>query len=281
MVQYVPLYKSKYRTAEQTGVARMKTDALFDLGGKVAVITGGSRGIGMSMAEALGERGAKLVLTARKQDELDAAQAHFDALGMPCLTLRNDLSDFAGIAPLVERILSHWGQVDVLVNNAGCAWAAPAEDHSDEAWHKVMNLDINAQFFISREVGKRSMIPRRTGKIINIASIAGLGGNPPNWGMSTIAYNTAKGALVNFTRTLASEWGRHNIQVNAICPGFFRTKISSGLLDVIEQQYVNHTPAGRLGEMDDLKGIAVLLASSASDYITGQAIAVDGGGSAV
>jgi gluconate 5-dehydrogenase len=259
----------------------MKTQQLFDLTGKVALVTGGSRGIGLQMAEALGERGASIALSARKQHELDEAQAHFDKLGMPCFTVRNDLSDFASIPGLAETILNHYGQVDVLVNNAGCSWGAPAEDMSDEAWHKVMDLDINAQFFLSREIGKRSMIPRRAGKIINIASIAGLGGNPPGWGMGTIGYNTAKGAMVNFTKALAAEWGKYNIQVNAICPGFFLTKISAGLLDKIEQQYIDLNPAGRLGNEDDLKGIAVLLASQASDYITGQAIAVDGGCTAV
>ncbi len=255
----------------------MKVQELLSLEGKVALITGGSRGIGLQMAEALGEMGAKVALSARKQAELDEAKAHFDQLGIPCLTVRNDLSDFASIPALVDAILAHYGQIDVLVNNAGCSWGAPAEDHPDEAWHKVINLDVSAQFFISREVGKRSMIPRKSGKIINIASIAGLGGNVPHWGMGTIGYNTAKGALVNFTRALAAEWGKYNIQVNAICPGFFPTKLSQGLLDHIEQKYVEQTPAQRLGNDEDLKGLTLLLASRASDYMSGQAIAVDGG----
>ena len=259
----------------------MKTQQLFDLTGKVAVITGGSRGIGRQMAEALGEHGASIALSARKQHELDEAQAHFDKLGIPCLTVRNDLSDFASIPSLAETILGHYGKVDVLVNNAGCSWGAPAEDMTDEAWHKVMNLDVSALFFLGLEIGKRSMIPNGSGKIINIASIAGLGGNPPGWDMNTIGYNTAKGAMVNFTKALAAEWGKYNIQVNAICPGFFPTKISAGLLESIEQKYIDLNPAGRLGNDDDLKGIAVLLASRASDYITGQAIAVDGGCTAV
>jgi gluconate 5-dehydrogenase len=117
------------------------------------------------------------------------------------------------------------------VNNAGCSWGAPAEDHPDDGWHKVMNLNVEAQFFLSREVGKRSMLPRKRGKIINIASIAGLYGNPPEWALQTIAYNTSKGALVNMTRALAAEWGRHNINVNAICPGFFPSKMSRVTLD--------------------------------------------------
>ncbi len=259
----------------------MNVKQLLDLTGKVVVITGGSRGIGLQMGEALGEQGASLAISARKQHELDAAQAHFDKLGIPCLTVCNDLSDFASIPGLVDTILGHYGKVDVLINNAGCSWGAPAEDMTDQAWHKVMDLDITAQFFLSRELGKRSMIPQGGGKIINIASIAGLAGNPPGWGMNTIGYNTAKGAMVNFTRALAAEWGKYNIQVNAICPGFIPTKISAGLLDSIEEQYVALNPAGRLGNDDDLKGIALLLATRASDYITGQAIAVDGGCTAV
>jgi NAD(P)-dependent dehydrogenase (short-subunit alcohol dehydrogenase family) len=255
----------------------MKVQQLLDLDGKVALITGGSRGIGVPMGEALGEMGARLAISARKPAELAEAKAHFDARGIPCLTVPHDLADFASIPGLVDAVLGQYGHIDILVNNAGCSWGAPAEDHSNEAWHKVMNLDINAPFFLCREVGKRSMIPRGGGKIINIASIAGLGGNPPTWGMGTIAYNTAKGAMVNFTRALAAEWGRHNIQVNAICPGFFPTKMSQGLLDAIEQKYVQQTPAQRLGNDKDLKGLALLLASRASNYMTGQAIAVDGG----
>lgn len=259
----------------------MHTQELFDLTGKVALVTGGSRGIGLQMAEALGERGAQIALSARKQNELDESQTHFTKLGIPCFTVRNDLANFAEIPHLVESILGHYEKIDILVNNAGCTWGAPAEDMDDEAWHKVMNLDIHAQFFLSREIGKRSMIGQGGGKIINIASIAGLGGNPPNWGMNTIGYNTAKGALINFTKALAAEWGKYNIQVNAICPGFFLTKISAGLLAKVEQHYIQLNPTGRLGNNDDLKGIAVLLASQASNYITGQAIAVDGGCTAV
>jgi NAD(P)-dependent dehydrogenase (short-subunit alcohol dehydrogenase family) len=255
----------------------MNVKDLLNLEGKVALITGGSRGIGLQMGEALGEMGAKLALSARKPAELAQAKAHFEALGIECLTVANDLSDFASIPGLADTVIGHYGQVDILINNAGCSWGAPAEDHTDAAWHKVMNLDISAQFFLSREIGKRSMIPRQGGKIINIASIAGLGGNPPNWGMDTISYNTAKGAMVNFTRALAAEWGKYNIQVNAICPGFFPTKMSQGLLDVIEEKYVRQTPAHRLGNEHDLKGLTLVLASRASDYMSGQAIAVDGG----
>jgi gluconate 5-dehydrogenase len=164
-----------------------------------------------------------------------------------------------------------------LVNNAGATWGAPAEDYPHEAWHKLMNLNINAMFFMSQEVAKKSMIERRSGKIINIASIAGLRGNNPM--MQTIGYNTSKGAAVNHTRALAAEWGKFNINVNAICPGFFPSKMTDGLLSTMKDTVISKTPLARLGDEEDLKGAAVFLASEASKHITGQYIAVDGGSS--
>jgi gluconate 5-dehydrogenase len=253
----------------------------LDLGGKVAIVTGGSRGIGLQMAEALGEMGAKVALTARKQSELDEARAHLEGLGIECLTVAGDLANVAAIPAFVDPVLARWGRIDVLVNNAGCNWAAPAEDYPDEGWRKVMNLNVDAQFFISREVGKRAMIPQRSGKIVNIASIAGLYGNPPDWDMQTLAYNTSKGALVNMTRTLAAEWGRYNINVNAICPGFFPSKMTRATLDRIGRSIVAMTPLGRLGGEEDLKGSIVFLASEASRHVTGQVLAVDGGCTAI
>ena len=250
---------------------------LLDLGNKVAVVTGGSRGIGLQMAEALGEMGARVTITARRQDELDTARAHLAGLGVECVTFAGDLGDSATTPRLVDAVLSAWGAIDILVNNAGCNWAAPAEDYTDAAWRKVMNLNLDAAFFLSREVARRSLIPRRGGKIINIASIAGLAGNPPEWEMQTVAYNTSKGALIALTRTLAAEWGRHNINVNAICPGFFPSKMTAVALDRIERMVVATTPLGRLGGAEDLKGTIAWLASEASRHVTGQAIVVDGG----
>ena len=191
------------------------------------------------------------------------------------LTVAGDLSKFATIPAMVEQVIAKLGPIDILVNNAGTTWGAPAEDHPAEAWDKVMDLNINAMFFLSQEVGRRCMIPRRSGKIVNIASVAGLSGNPP--GMQTIAYNTSKGAAVNFTRALAAEWGQYNINVNAICPGFFPSKMTHGLLGVIGDAVIAQTPLGRLGGDEDLKGLVALLASEASRHLTGQAIVVDGG----
>ena len=255
----------------------MSVRNLLDLSGKVAVVTGGSRGIGLQMAEALAEMGAKVAITARKNEELDEARADIENAGAECLTLAGDLADAAAIPGLVDSVLTRWGHIDILVNNAGCNWAAPAEDYPNDAWHKVMSLNIDAQFFLSREVGKRSMIPRKSGKIVNIASIAGLYGNPPGWGMQTMAYNTSKGALVAMTRALAAEWGKYNINVNAICPGFFPSKMTKVTLDRITRNVLAMTPLARLGGNEDLKGSVVFLASEASRHITGQALVVDGG----
>ncbi len=250
---------------------------LLDLDGKVALITGGSRGIGLQMAEALGEMGARVALTARKQDELDEARGHLGALGIECHTVAGDLAQFATIPGMVDSVQQRFGPIDILVNNAGCNWAAPAEDYPDDGWRKVISLNIDAQFFLSREVGKRAMIPRRAGKIVNIASIAGLYGNPPAWEMQTIAYNTSKGALVNMTRALAAEWGKYNINVNAICPGFFASKMTQATLERIDRSVLDLTPLQRLGGAEDLKGPVLFFASEASRHVTGQVLAVDGG----
>jgi NAD(P)-dependent dehydrogenase (short-subunit alcohol dehydrogenase family) len=249
---------------------------LFALEGKVALITGGSRGLGLQIAEALGEMGCRVAISARKADELAAAKTHLEAKGIEVFTAANDLAKFEGIPGLVDAVVKALGPIDILVNNAGATWGAPAEDYPDEAWNKVMDLNINAMFRLSREVGKKCLIPRGSGKIVNIASVAGLYGGS---GMKTIAYNTSKAAAINFTRALASEWGRYNINVNAICPGFFPTRMSSGLLEKIGEAMVQRTPLRRLGGDEDLKGTVVFLASEASRHITGQYLAVDGGAS--
>jgi gluconate 5-dehydrogenase len=257
----------------------MGVKQLFQLDGKVALITGGSRGLGLQMAEALGEMGCRLAITARKADELKEAQAHLEGMGYEVLTITNDLSKPEGIPAMVDAAVQRYGTIDILVNNAGATWNAPAEEYPDEAWHKVMNLNVDSVFFVAREVAKRCMIPQRSGKIINIASVAGLRGSATN--VTTIAYHTSKGAAVNFTRALASEWGKYNINVNAICPGFFPSKMSAGLLEKVADAVIARAPLHRIGGDEDLKGAVVFLASEASRHITGQALAVDGGVSAV
>jgi NAD(P)-dependent dehydrogenase (short-subunit alcohol dehydrogenase family) len=255
----------------------MSLKRLLDLSGKVALVTGGSRGLGLQMAEALGEMGARVAITARKAPELEAAAKHLGALGVEVLTVPVDLGRRENIPATLEPVLARFGTVDILVNNAGTTWGAPAEDHPAEAWDKVMRLNIDAMFFLSQLVARRCMIPRRSGKIVNVASVAGLSANPP--GMATIAYNTSKGAAVNLTRALAGEWGKYDINVNAICPGFFPSKMTHGLLDVIGKTVIESTPLGRLGGDEDLKGAVVFLSSDASRHVTGQYLVVDGGAS--
>jgi gluconate 5-dehydrogenase len=254
---------------------------LFSLEGKTAVVTGGSRGLGLQMAEALGEQGARVLVSARKQDELDEACAHLAARGIEAHSIAADLSDEAAIGGFAGEAMRVLGQVDILVNNAGATWGAPAEEFPVEAWDKVMNLNVRSVFLLCQAFGRLSMIPRGRGRLVNIASIAGLAGNPPGT-MQTIAYNTSKAAVINFTRTLAGEWGRHGITVNAIAPGFFPSKMTRGILAAVgADRLAQQAPLGRLGDDEDLKGAVVLFASDAGKHITGQVLAVDGGVSAV
>jgi NAD(P)-dependent dehydrogenase (short-subunit alcohol dehydrogenase family) len=255
----------------------MSIKKLFDLTGRTALVTGGSRGLGLQIAEALGEQGAKLVLSSRKQDELDEAVAHLKGMGIESSAVVADLGTTDGAGPLVAEAMKRLGHIDILVNNAGASWGAAAEDHPVEAWEKVMNLNVRGIFLVSQAVGKASMIPRRSGRIISIASIAGFRGNAPGT-MKTLAYNTSKGAVVNFTRTLAGEWGEYNINVNAIAPGFFPSKMTKGLMATMgEERLAQHAPLKRIGDDEDLKGAALLFASDAGKHITGQILAVDGG----
>jgi gluconate 5-dehydrogenase len=253
---------------------------LFDLKDRVALVTGGSRGLGLQMAQSLGEAGARVVVTARKADELEAAVAHLRAAGLDARWVAADCAKEADIHRLAAETLQRMGGVDILVNNAGAAWGAPAEDHPIEAWDKVMNLNVRGYFILSQYLAKHHMIAKGRGSIINVASIAGLAGNPR--GMHTIAYNTSKGAVINFTRTLAAEWGPHGIRVNAVCPGFFPSKMTMGTLEALgEKRLAAHAPLGRLGDDEDLKGLTLLYASDAGKHITGQWMAVDGGVSVV
>jgi gluconate 5-dehydrogenase len=253
---------------------------LLDLRGKTALITGGSRGLGLQMAHALGEAGARVLISSRKASDLEEACAELQSAGIDARWVAADCQQEADIRHLASETAQRLGDVDILVNNAGAAWGAPAEDYPLEAWDKVMNLNVRSYFLLSQLVAKASMIPRRKGSIINTASIAGLGGNPS--GMETIAYNTSKGAVINFTRALAAEWGEHGIRVNAICPGFFPSKMTAGTLKAMgEEKLAAHAPLRRLGDDEDLKGITLLYASDAGKHITGQWLAVDGGVSVI
>jgi len=254
----------------------MNVKQLLDLKGRVALVTGGSRGLGLQMAEALGEMGARLALTARKQAELDEAVARLKAQDIEASAFVCDLGKRDSIAPALEAILAKLGKVDILVNNAGATWGAPAEDHPLDAWDKLVNLNLTGTFLASQLIAKKSMIPSKWGRIVNVASVAGLMASDPRV-VKTVAYNATKHGVVGITRQLAAEWGEHGITVNAICPGFFPSKMTKATLDALGRMVAELTPTKRLGNEEDLKGLVVLLASEASRHITRQAIAVDGG----
>jgi gluconate 5-dehydrogenase len=253
---------------------------LFNLEGKTALVTGGSRGLGLQIAESLGEAGAKILLTSRKAADLEEAAAHLQARGIDTRWVAGDASDPAQVQNVVDQTMQRMGQIDILVNNAGATWGAPMADYPLEAWDKVMNLNIRSIFLMSQAVGKQSMIPRKQGRIINIASIAGLSGSSAE--IKYIAYGTSKGAVVNFTRTLAGEWGPYGITVNALAPGMFPSKMTKGTIERVgADKLAGGAPLGRIGDDDDLKGAALLFASAAGKHITGQILAVDGGVTAV
>lgn len=259
----------------------MSVRSLFDLAGKVALVTGGSRGLGLQMAEALGEMGARVALTARKRGELDEAVAHLagmkvEAFGIPC-----DMAHAEAIPAMVEAAIARFGPIDILVNNAGTTWGADTVDHPLEAWRKVVDLNLTAMFVATQEVGRRCMVPRRQGKVINIASILGLKGTMDRSRPGTIAYSASKGGVVSFTRALAAEWAPHNINVNAIAPGFFPTRMTKGLMEIMGDRVASKAPLNRVGGPEDLKGLTVLFASEACAFITGQVVAADGGVTAV
>lgn len=252
----------------------------FDLTGKTALVTGASRGLGLQIAEALADQGARLVISSRKAEDLETATKHLTDRGAKVEWVAADNAKDQDIARLADEAIAKLGKVDILVNNAGASWGAPAEDHPVDAWDKVMNLNIRSLFVLSQLVAKKSMIPNKYGRVINLASIAGLRGNRGATG--TIAYNTSKGAVVNFTRGLAGEWGKYGITVNALAPGFFPSKMTHGTIKALGvEKLTEGVPLRRIGDDEDLKGAALLFASDAGKHITGQILAVDGGLTAV
>ncbi|HEU0043430.1 SDR family oxidoreductase [Sphingomonas sp.] len=249
---------------------------LFDLTGRVAIVTGGSRGLGLQIATASGEYGARVALVARRADELDGAVAALKTRGIAAHAFAADLGKADAAGELVARIVSSLGRIDVLVNNAGATWGAPAEDHPLDGWNKVIDLNVTGLFVLTQAVARAAFLPQGGGSVINVASIEGLLGHHPER-TGTIAYNTAKGAVINMTRALAAEWGPRNIRVNALAPGFFPSKMASGEIDRHGAEMIRQTPLGKLGGETDLMGPALLLASDAGGHITGQVIVVDGG----
>ncbi|MED2973787.1 SDR family oxidoreductase [Fictibacillus sp. B-59209] len=252
---------------------------LFDLTGKTAIITGGGRGLGQQIAEAFAEAGANVVLCSRKVEACEQAAQKLKQLGIKTLALKCDISNPEDVQSVIDRTLQEFDSIDILVNNSGATWGAPAAEMPYEAWKKVIDVNVTGTFLMSQAAGK-VMIEQKSGKIINIASVAGLGGTDPRY-MDTIGYNTSKGAVITFTKDLAVKWGQHNINVNAIAPGFFPTKMSKVLIEHGKDAILEGTPLNRFGSDDDLKGAALFLASNASNYVSGDVLIVDGGAHAL
>ena len=256
----------------------MKPSELFDLSGKVAIVTGGGSGIGRQMATGLAEAGADVALCARKPERCEEVARELGQLGIRAFGMRCDVRDPAEVQAVVDLTRAELGRIDVLVNNAGTSWGAPAEDHPLEAWQKVIDVNLTGVFLFAQTVG-RVMIEQQGGKIVNIASVAAFGGAPPEL-MNAVAYNASKAGVVGFTRDLATKWAEHGINVNAIAPGWFPSDMNKALLDAQPDAYLEHIPLKRFGGPDDLKGAVVFLSSRASDFVTGQVVVVDGGQSA-
>ncbi|MBB6453257.1 gluconate 5-dehydrogenase [Salirhabdus euzebyi] len=254
-------------------------DRLFQLKDKIAIVTGGGRGLGKQMAIAFADAGAKVVVCSRKLEACEETVMEIKESGGEALALSCDVSNPEQVQRVVDETITTYGKIDILVNNSGASWGAPALEMPLEAWNKVMAVNVTGTFLMSQAVGKH-MVKQKSGKIINLSSIAGLNGVDPRV-MDAIGYNASKGAIVTLTKDLAAKWGRYNINVNAIAPGFFPTKMSKGVLMMAGDLVVEQTPMQRLGGDEDIKGVAIFLASRASDYVTGEIIAVDGGMNAV
>ena len=245
----------------------------WNFSGEVAVITGGSRGLGLEMAEAFGRAGASVVITARREQWLKEAEQHLKDQGISVLAVICNVTDPASVEKLVEQALATYGQIDILVNNAGQVWAAPSAQMPLERWQQVIDTNVTGTFLVSQRVG-RHMLERQKGVIISTASIAGLNGGEVNF----IGYSASKAAIINLTRALAVEWGPHNIRVNCIAPGFFRTRMTEGLLDQgAEAATAQAAPLGRIGHPGEIAPAVLFLASEGANYITGQVIPIDGG----
>ncbi|MFD1848772.1 SDR family oxidoreductase [Oceanobacillus bengalensis] len=254
----------------------MNIQELFNLKGKVALITGGGRGLGAQIAEVYAEMGCELALCSRKKESCDeVAEMLSKEYGVKARGYALDVTSEEQVEDVVNEVLSDFGKIDILVNNSGATWGAPVEDMPLEAWNKVMNVNVTGTFLLSKAVGKH-MIDHNYGKIINIASAAGLTVRPPEV-TNTIGYTTSKAAVIHFTKDLAIKWARHNIYVNAIAPGMFRTKMTKGTLAQKEDTVVETIPLRKIGDENMLKGAAIYLATQASDFVTGTVLSVDGG----
>ena len=257
----------------------MNTLDLFRLDGKTAIVTGGGRGLGRYMAEALSDAGANVVLCSRKMEPLEEVRQEIDARGGSALALPCDVTDQKDVEKVVAGAEEAFGGVDVLVNNSGATWGAPPTEMPPEQFDRVLAVNVRGVFLMSQAVGRRMIERGSGGAMINISSVAGIVGGKPDY-MQTVGYNASKGAVISMTRDLATSWAEHNITVNAIAPGWFPTRMSGGLIEKFEERMLEDIPLGRFGNPGDLKGVVVFLASPAAAYVTGQTIVVDGGATA-
>ena len=252
---------------------------LFDLSGKVAVVTGASSGLGVQFAKALANQGADIALVARRVDRLNSVKAEIEAIGVRCIAVRCDVSQPEEITDAVRTIVDYFGTIDILVNNAGLGLVGPAESQTNDLWNTMMSVNINGVYYFAREVGQ-VMLEKQYGRIINIGSIhSSVSMN----GATMTAYCTTKGAVEMLTKSLATEWAKENITVNAIGPGYFPSEMTGDLLaDESFQQVVNaYCPMGRTGKDGELDGALVYFASDAASYTTGQLLTIDGGWTAI
>ena len=252
---------------------------LFRLDAKTAVVTGGGRGLGRYMAEALADAGANVVLCSRKKESLDEVKAGIEAGGGNALALACDVTDPDDVERVVSEAEDRFGGVDVLVNNSGATWGAPPDEMPVEKFDQVVAVNVRGTFLMARAVGRRMIERGSGGTIVNISSVAGLVGGHPDF-MQTVGYNSSKGAIISMTRDLATSWAPHNITVNAIAPGWFPTRMSGGLIEKFEDRMLSGIPLHRFGNPEDLKGVVIFLASPAASYVTGQTLVVDGGATA-
>src|SRR6266496_2967551 len=247
----------------------------FNFSGEVALVTGGSRGLGLEIAQAFGAAGAAVVITARREQWLNEAEQYLKSQGISVYSFVCDVANASSVEQVVAQTLEKCGEIDVLVNNAGLTWGAPAETMPLERWQQVIDANITGTFLMSQAVG-RHMLERSRGVMVNVASIAGMGGGQHN----TVGYNASKAAVINLTRALAVEWGSRGIRVNAIAPGLFRTRMSEVLVQRAEAANVQVAPLGRIGKSGEIAPTVLFLASEGASYITGQVIPIDGGRSA-
>jgi NAD(P)-dependent dehydrogenase (short-subunit alcohol dehydrogenase family) len=252
---------------------------LFRLDGKTAIVTGGGRGLGQYMAEALSDAGANVVICARKLEPLEGVRDEIAARGGKALAVACDVTDPGDVEEVASAAEESFGSVDVVVNNSGATWGAPPHEMPLEKFDQVIAVNVRGTFLMAQAAGRRMIERGAGGTIINISSVAGLVGGHPDF-MQTVGYNSSKGAVISMTRDLATSWAPHGITVNAIAPGWFPTRMSGGLIEKFEERMLGGIPLRRFGNPEDLKGVVIFLASPAASYVTGQVLVVDGGATA-